>query len=421
MIIPTKYNGYQAGRRLYPMGGGGDGAKVGTGTGTGAGSGNMNIVNQAYGNIGRASVGTNPNQIDQGGQNYWLNQLNSGAIAPKDFANKFSNAAQVASPATANIYQNQALSQIRGARPDPTGPQFYQPAFQPQYNNYATTNPLGVSQYGTAMTPRSLVDSAYAGIGRYGSGSQMNQVDPEGRQYYEKQLSSGAITPQDFASVFNNAANTARQNTNDPYGQYLQNQTGYSGGYQGYARQPTQRVSYQQPASASIAQPSGAKPVPFKYQPSSSNVLTPEIAKNLMQASMSGGVDNSEFARYGGYDKVQAVFDAAGGVYARPDQQASGAFPPQNPFSYQTALRQPSKDYGLTYSAPMQLPQYVYDTIRDIDSYQSQPVQAYKSPRATSSGPSQAIVGRSSQIRGTPNVVAKKAAGGIASLLDKYK
>jgi hypothetical protein len=35
-----------------------------------------------------------------------------------------------------------------------------------------------------------------------------------------------------------------------------------------------------------------------------------------------------------------------------------------------------------------------------------------------SSGPRQAIVGRSSQMRGTPNVMMRKAEGGITSLLD---
>jgi hypothetical protein len=43
---------------------------------------------------------------------------------------------------------------------------------------------------------------------------------------------------------------------------------------------------------------------------------------------------------------------------------------------------------------------------------------SYQQPmQRTSSGPSQAIVGRSSQMRGTPNVM-RRAEGGIASLLD---
>ena len=44
-------------------------------------------------------------------------------------------------------------------------------------------------------------------------------------------------------------------------------------------------------------------------------------------------------------------------------------------------------------------------------------IQQAQSP-FRSSGPSQAIVGRSSQMRGTPNVV-RRAEGGITSLMDK--
>jgi len=144
----------------------------------------------------------------------------------------------------ANIARDLALSQTRGARPSGQDSQFYQPAFQPQYNNYATTNPLGVSQYGTPMTARSLVDSFYAGLGRYGSGNEVNQVDPGGRQYWENALSSGTLAPQDLAKNFSYAANAARQNPSDPYGQYYQNQTGYSGMDlgRGYAQQPMPRM-----------------------------------------------------------------------------------------------------------------------------------------------------------------------------------
>jgi hypothetical protein len=50
-------------------------------------------------------------------------------------------------------------------------------------------------------------------------------------------------------------------------------------------------------------------------------------------------------------------------------------------------------------------------------SYQQPMQQAQPVPQRTSSGPSQAIVSRSSQMRGTPNVM-RRAEGGIASLMD---
>jgi hypothetical protein len=239
----------------------------------------------------------------------------------------------------ANIARDLALSQTRGARPSGLDSQFYQPAYQPQYQNYNMGNSMSISQYGQQP--------------------QMNQ------------------------------------------------QTG-------------------------------------QFSTAGGNTLTPELARTLMQRSMTGsGVPTSEFQRFGGYDTVKALYDKSGGDYSGqgnpyPQQQ----FNPytnqyqtpfnyqqpqyqqqqmQTPFSYQQPMQQPAAQMQtpFSYSAPMQLPQYVYDTIRDVNSYQSQPMQQYQQPMAQrmSSGPSQAIVGRSSQMRGTPNVM-RRAEGGIASLLD---
>jgi hypothetical protein len=245
----------------------------------------------------------------------------------------------------ANIARDLALSKTRGARPSGQDSQFYQPAYQPQYTNYATTNPLDVSQYGTPMTARSLVDSAYAGIGRYGSGNETNQVDPGGRQYWESQLASGSLNPQSLFSQFSNAVNQARQTPGDRYGQYYQNQTGYGGGYQGYMPQMQSPFSYQQPAQQMNWQ-TGQMTQPAQPQ-------------------------------------MQTPFS-----YQQPQYQQQQI---QTPFSYQ----QPQQQY------------------QQYQQYQ-QPQQ----PMAqTNYGPSQAIVGRSSQMRGTPNVM-RRAEGGIASLMD---
>jgi hypothetical protein len=46
--------------------------------------------------------------------------------------------------------------------------------------------------------------------------------------------------------------------------------------------------------------------------------ITSEIARDLMGRSLTGGVSNLEFDRYGGYDAVKAVYDASGGSYAPP-------------------------------------------------------------------------------------------------------
>jgi hypothetical protein len=173
------------------------------------------------------------------------------AIAYNDLLGQGFNNQQIRSSAETAIgkqgdeYWNQMVQaaglQSHTGRPMTGSAQFYQPIQQQQYTNYATTNPLSVSQYGTPITPRSMVDSAYAGVGRYGSGSEMNQVDQGGRQYWENQLASGSLTPQNFFNTFNNVINQARQDQSNPaYSQFLQNQTGYSGADfgGGYAQQP---------------------------------------------------------------------------------------------------------------------------------------------------------------------------------------
>jgi hypothetical protein len=116
-------------------------------------------------------------------------------------------------------------------------------------------------------------------------------------------------------------------------------------------------------------------------------------------------VPTSEFQKFGGYDTVKALYDKSGGDYSgqgnpypQQQQQQQAQFNPytnqyQTPFSYQQPQQQ-----------------------------QMQTPFSYQQPMAqrTSSGPSQAIVGRSSQMRGTPNVM-RRAEGGITALLKKDK
>lgn len=52
---------------------------------------NIGLVNNAYADIGRTGIGTEPNQIDQEGYDYWLGQLNSGALDENSFPTAFSN------------------------------------------------------------------------------------------------------------------------------------------------------------------------------------------------------------------------------------------------------------------------------------------------------------------------------------------
>ena len=54
------------------------------------------------------------------------------------------------------------------------------------------------------------------------------------------------------------------------------------------------------------------------------SIITPSVAQSLMYRSMTTGVPNAEFDKYGGYKAVKAMFDANGGSYsldAIPAQQ----------------------------------------------------------------------------------------------------
>lgn len=55
---------------------------------------------------------------------------------------------------------------LAAGRPLPGSAQFYQPAYQPQYQNYTMTNPLGVSQYGQSFG--GYGGGYYGGMGGYG-------------------------------------------------------------------------------------------------------------------------------------------------------------------------------------------------------------------------------------------------------------
>ena len=255
----------------------------------------------------------------------------------------------------ANIARDLALSQTRGARPSGQDSQFYQPVYQSQYTNYARpSTQFDTSLYGTQPMNSPAFN---AGMSR---GNINNAID----NFYNTNPAGYNATATDALNFMRNSGvnredfqSWAGKNNYDPQRQSPSN---YSGGMGGG--------------------------------------LTPEMARTLMQRSMtSSGVPTSEFQKFGGYDTVKALYDRSGGDYSGqgnpyPQQQ----FNPytnqyQIPFSYQQPQQQMQTPFS--YQQPAAQPNY---------------------------GPSQAIVGRSSQMRGTPNVM-RRAEGGITSLLKKDK
>lgn len=71
-----------------------------------------------------------------------------------------------------------------------------------------------------------------------------------------------------------------------------------------------------QTGSAQMLAQMPAQPVRQFAAGGAANALTPAIATNLMQRSMTTGVPTSEFDRYGGYSAVAALYNKGGGTYS---------------------------------------------------------------------------------------------------------
>ena len=349
-----------------------------------------NLVNSAYGNIGKSGIGTGTNQIDQQGYDFWTNALQTGAMTPQSFQQTFQDAAIKNSPALANRYQDQALAQTSGARPSTydyskpildkdgkatgayqSAQQFYQPVYQSQYSNYATTPSAmnNVSQYGTTraanpyappvVSPQqqaaaSLVNKAYGNIGRAGIGGGANQIDQEGYDFFTNAIQSGAMTPQSFIQTFQNEATKI---------------------------DPSLATRYQQPASY---------PPPQQYQQFQRPSYNPFMQQQYQQPSYSPFMQQQQYQQPSYNPFMQQQYQQPQQQYFQPQQQ-----------QYQQQYQQPQQQY--------RQPQQQY----------RQPQPQFVPPNVQrSSGPSQAIVNRSSQLRGTPNVM-RRATGGIISLLGK--
>jgi len=67
-----------------------------------------------------------------------------------------------------------------------------------------------------------IVAQAYETIGRSGVGTAVSNIDQEGKDYWTGQLASGALTPENFKSAFDNAVQVYKETLPDsPYTQYV--------------------------------------------------------------------------------------------------------------------------------------------------------------------------------------------------------
>lgn len=137
---------------------------------------NVGIVNKAYETLGRTGVGTGTNQIDQAGQNYFLDKLASGQLTPSTFNQEFYK--------TVGDYYTQ--------KPTDAITQYTAPILQD--NAY-----------------RDILTKAYGGIGRTGFGTDVKQIDQGGYDFWLNAMKSGQYNtdgkfdPNKFLTNFNNA------------------------------------------------------------------------------------------------------------------------------------------------------------------------------------------------------------------------
>ena len=359
MLIPTKFNGYQAGIRLYPGGGGGGPAAPQT----------------SQEAMGRGPIGDMINKISPGGGGG-----GSGPIG--DMINKIS-------PDTSNTPQftvDQGPTPFVGPRtPSQVGRTMpgeapaLQPIYKSQYANY--TNPgtyTNVSSYGTAGRPSDMVTQAYANIGRTGIGGGANQIDQGGYNYWNQQLASGAMSPQEFGSRF--AQGAKQDNPNSPT-------------IQGFINNP----------SALYSNAGGAQ--------------LPQSMYNGVYGGM-GGMGGMG----GQLPQMQTPFNPYTNSYQSPFSYGGGF---QSPFSYGGGAQLPQSMYGgmggmggmgqqPQQYMQQQVPQYMQ---QQVPQYMQQPSAPAAPIAQRTSGPSQPILSRAAMARGTPNVM-RRAEGGITSLLD---
>jgi hypothetical protein len=383
MIIPTKFNGYQAGIRLYPSGGGG----------------NFNAVPQSYADGGTVSFmgggGTNSyyNQISgqmSGGANK-TNTTSSGGFGsynPDNYTPQSSinlgatglmgPPIELANPEVRanfdNSYNFEGLRNLDKNRANQTLQRIYSPA----YTDYATVNRLGVSQYGTPQMQPLTSGGAQLPQTMYGGVGAVNPSAAQALELYKAGDTAGAQAMLKAATAFNA---TAASNV------------GGAGG----------------------------------------TALTPALARSLMERAMTTGLPKTESDRYGGYDAIKAMYTANGGDFTGNTSNTSPQIgqnrSPGRAQAQTYTFAKPTMSALPTMYTPFDIDKYM-QTINPSVATTPTTTTPTATPRAApytydqikalrnSSGPRQAIVGRSSQMRGTPNVMMRRGAeGGIMALL----
>lgn len=208
--------------------------QTGYGTAVSTAPNYSDIVNRAYGSIGRSGIGTGANQIDQAGYDYWLNQLQSGAMSPDQFQRSFTNAAANYTGADANKYQS-AINLARNLTGSTTG---QTTNVNPVANTATTGTPFGITnpgaitnQFATSTNPYIRAAQAttlgnLAGAQAATTANRVNQTTPYGGVQYQQTgvdaqgnpiWSANQTLAPEFQGSFGNIARQIEQNTSQGF------------------------------------------------------------------------------------------------------------------------------------------------------------------------------------------------------------
>lgn len=164
--------------------------------------------------------------------------------------------------------------------------------------------------------------------GLFGNGyNLMPQQMYDGQQFSQFDNQQGMGQIPGFASPFVQQVQQMRQQ--QPQSRQLNQLNQLTRGQPDSMANPADRLTPSR-NRPSPAQEQARSVAAIPQQSTSNNRLTPEMAQDLMQRSMKGGVPTSEFDKYGGYDKVSDMYEQKGGDYSGkgnsyPKEKLNGA------------------------------------------------------------------------------------------------
>jgi hypothetical protein len=294
-----------------------------------------------------------------------------------------------------SLVQNAGMVSPTG-RPMAGSDQFTQPIYKSQYQNYARpTTQFSTSLYGTQPMNSPALNSGMSRSDINNTISSFNKANPntDASTTLEFMRNNG-INREDFQAYggLNNYGpqmSMPQTQTQQPFNPYTNSSQPYNRFYGG------QQQSYQQQSY----QPQQQQYNPFSYgggqqqfvQPQMNNPFSYQPQQQFNQFRPGQSIEYPQQQQFNPYRQYETSL----GSY-NPYQQQQQYNQPQ-PLYQPPPPQYGQPQYGQPYQSQQDLPQYSQPDI------------------PTSSGPSQAIYGRSSAMRGTPNVM-RRAEGGITNL-----